>query len=92
MTARACSLFPHGYFIEIYCAASLGVRELRDVKELYARARTGEVMEFTGISWPYEQLAKPELVLDTGMRVLENCVFQEMELLQERGVVPGWGK
>ncbi len=83
---RARSLFPHGDFIEIYCAAPLEVCESRDVKGLYARARAGEVKEFTGISSPYELPVKPELVVDTGGQALEDCVAQVMAMLRARGV------
>lgn len=84
---RARSLFPHGEFIEIYCSAKLEVCEGRDVKCLYARARAGEVKEFTGISSPYEPPIKPELVVDTGTQPLKDCVVRVMEVLRERGVV-----
>ncbi len=84
---RARSLFPHGDFIEIYCAASLEVCESRDIKGLYARARAGKVRNFTGISSPYEPPFKPELVVDTGGQTLEDCVSQVIGLLRERGVI-----
>jgi adenylylsulfate kinase len=84
---RARSLFPHGDFIEIYCSAPLEVCESRDVKGLYARAKAGEVKEFTGISSPYEPPVKPVLVVDTGSQTLEDCVAQVMALLRVRGVV-----
>ena len=64
---RVRSLVKNGQFIEIYCKASLGVCEQRDVKGLYAKARRGEISDFTGISSPYEAPLKPELVLDTGL-------------------------
>jgi adenylylsulfate kinase len=83
----ARSLFPHGDFIEIYCSAPLEVCESRDVKGLYARAKAGEVKEFTGISSPYEPPVKSELVVDTGSQTLEDCVAQVMALLRVRGVV-----
>lgn len=84
---RARSLFPHGDFIEIYCATPLEVCESRDVKGLYARARAGEVKEFTGISSPYEPPVKPELVVDTGGQALEDCVAQVLGLLRQRGIL-----
>src|ERR687898_1675568 len=52
-------------FIEIYTKAPLEVCEERDVKGLYAKARAGEIKEFTGISDPYEPPQNPELELDT---------------------------
>ena len=84
---RARGLFPHGDFIEIYCAAPLAVCESRDVKGLYARARAGEVKDFTGISSPYEAPVKPELVVDTGGHSLQECVEQVMALLRQRNLV-----
>lgn len=84
---RARGMFPHGDFIEIYCAAPLEVCESRDVKGLYQRARVGEIIEFTGISSPYEQPLNPELVVDSGNASLESCVAQVLALLRERGVM-----
>lgn len=52
-------------FIEIYVSCPLDVCELRDVKDLYRRARAGEISEFTGISAPYEPPQAPDLVIDT---------------------------
>tara|TARA_B100000131_G_C18003499_1_gene567455 strand:+ start:247 stop:873 length:627 start_codon:yes stop_codon:yes gene_type:complete len=61
-------------FIEIYCSAGLEVCEERDTKGLYAKARKGEIKEFTGISSPYEKPESPELIVDTGKETLEDCV------------------
>ena len=47
-----------GDFVEVYVAASLETCEERDVKGLYAKARKGEIPEFTGISAPYEEPSK----------------------------------
>ncbi len=74
-------------FIEIYCRASVEVCESRDVKGLYARARTGEIKNFTGISSPYEEPESPELVVDTGSQSLESCVEQTIAYLKRIGVV-----
>ncbi len=53
-------------FIEVYIAASLEVCEARDPKQLYARARRGEVLHMTGIDSPYEPPTSPEVTLATG--------------------------
>lgn len=82
------SLVAAGDFIEIYCRAPLEVCELRDVKGLYAKARKGEIGEFTGISSPYEAPENPELVVDTGTLPLAECVAQVMQYLVERNIVP----
>lgn len=84
---RARGLFPHGDFIEIYCATPLEVCEQRDVKGLYRRARAGEVKEFTGISSPYEAPVKPELTVKTGSKPLDECVEQVMDFLRHKGVL-----
>jgi adenylylsulfate kinase len=61
-------------FIEIYVSTSLEECERRDVKGLYARARRGEIVNFTGIDDPYEPPILPELVLDTSALSVEQCV------------------
>ena len=87
---RVRGLMPHGDFIEIYCKAPLEVCEQRDVKGLYARARRGEIPDFTGISSPYEAPEKPELLVPTGTESLERCVEMVLGHLEERAVVgPG---
>lgn len=84
---KARLIFPHGEFLEIYCRAPIEVCEERDVKGLYAKARKGEIKDFTGISSPYEEPRKPELVVDTGSDSLENCTQRVIDLLVERGVI-----
>jgi adenylylsulfate kinase len=86
--ARARELVASGDFIEIYCAADLGVCEERDTKGLYAKARSGEIKEFTGISSPYEAPEAPELRIDTGRQSLEDCVRQVLLHLRQIGVIP----
>jgi adenylylsulfate kinase len=86
--ARARSLVAAGDFIEIHCAADLAVCEERDTKGLYARARAGEIKEFTGISSPYEAPEAPELRIDTGSQSLDDCVAQVLAYLETQGVIP----
>jgi adenylylsulfate kinase len=83
---KARKIAPHGDFYEIYCRAPIEVCEDRDVKGFYKKARKGEIKEFTGISSPYEEPFKPELVVDTGTEELEACVDQVLNMLEERGV------
>jgi adenylylsulfate kinase len=85
---RARSLVENGDFVEIHCAADLSVCEERDTKGLYAKARAGEIKEFTGISSPYEAPEKPELRVDTGSQSLEACVELVINHLGEVGVIP----
>ena len=78
-------LMPAGDFIEVYVAASLETCESRDVKGLYQKARAGEIPEFTGISAPYEEPEKPELVVDTNRQTVEESVAQVLAFLEEKG-------
>ncbi len=73
---RVRNLVEHGDFVEVYCDSSIEVCESRDVKGLYKKARAGEILEFTGISSPYEVPESPELTIKTGEQLLEECVQQ----------------
>jgi adenylylsulfate kinase len=84
---NARQIFPHGEFLEIYCKCPLEVCEQRDVKGLYKKAREGKIKDFTGISSPYEEPLKPELVVETAQRSLEECADQVLDMLVERGVI-----
>ncbi|MGO9874158.1 MAG: adenylyl-sulfate kinase [Acidimicrobiia bacterium] len=55
-------------FVEVHVATSLADCEARDVKGLYAKARAGEIPEFTGVSDPYEPPVEPELRIETAGR------------------------
>jgi adenylyl-sulfate kinase len=57
---------PGARFSAVYLSASLAVCERRDVKNLYARARAGQINHFTGVSDPFEPPAASDLTLDTG--------------------------
>lgn len=78
--------FAEGDFVEIYCRCPLEVCEQRDKKGLYARARAGELQEFTGISSPYEPPERPEIVIDTDKESLEKSVGKIVNYLQRRGI------
>ena len=54
-----------GSFVEIYVSTPLSVCEERDVKGLYKRARAGKILDFTGVSDPYEEPQNPEITIDT---------------------------
>ena len=75
-------------FIEAYVKASVEVCEQRDVKGLYAKARSGEIKEFTGVSDPYEPPEDPELVLDTESQSPEDSAQQILAYLEERELIP----
>ena len=61
----AREMFEGGEFLEVFVDTPLKVAEARDVKGLYAKARAGELVNFTGIDSPYEVPEAPEVVLDT---------------------------
>lgn len=66
-------------FVEIYVATPLEECERRDVKGLYARARRGEIRNFTGIDDPYEAPERPELTLDTRALSVDQAVAAVLE-------------
>ena len=85
---KARDLVEAGDFFEIFCAADLDVCESRDPKGLYAKARSGAIKEFTGISSPYEAPDTPELKIDTGAQDLAESVKVVIKALQDKGVIP----
>ena len=85
---KARALVADGDFIEIHCAADLSVCESRDPKGLYAKARSGAIKDFTGISSPYEEPENPELKVNTGDQDLDASVNTVITALEERGVIP----
>jgi adenylylsulfate kinase len=68
-------------FMEIFVATPLDECERRDVKGLYARARRGEIRNFTGIDDPYEVPEHPELTLDTRALSVDQCVGRVLDRL-----------
>ena len=68
-------------FLEVYVSTPLEECERRDVKGLYARARRGEVKDFTGISAPFETPQHPALSIDTSRFTREECVRQVVQLI-----------
>jgi len=77
-----------GRFIETYLKASVEACEERDVKGLYAKARAGEIKEFTGISDPYEPPENPEIVCDTENETPEESARKIIDFLEEHGLIP----
>ncbi|MCD8044293.1 MAG: adenylyl-sulfate kinase [Tannerellaceae bacterium] len=68
-------------FLEVYVSTPLEECEKRDVKGLYAKARRGEIRDFTGISAPFEAPVHPALSLDTSVLSLEESVNRLLELI-----------
>ena len=74
--AMARSLFKEGEFIEVFVDTPLEVAEQRDPKGLYAKARKGEIKNFTGIDSPYEKPETPEIVINTTIQSSEDALNQ----------------
>ena len=73
-------------FIEVYVSTPLEECERRDVKGLYAKARKGEVKNFTGVSAPFEAPDYPSLSLDTTALSLETCVNSVVDMIMAKQV------
>jgi bifunctional enzyme CysN/CysC len=71
-------------FVEVYVDTPLDVCAARDVKGLYAKARSGEIPEFTGISSPYEAPLEPALVLQAGSETAAESAARLLALIQTR--------
>jgi adenylylsulfate kinase len=78
-------LLPH--YVEVYCRCTLEVAESRDVRGLYARARQGQIPNFTGISDPYEEPLNPEVTLYTDRDDVETCFHLLVDFLNKSGLL-----
>ena len=85
--AVARSIVGETRFAEIHIAADLDTCETRDVKGLYAKARRGEIPDFTGISAPYEPPEKPSLVIDSSRHTIDECVAELQKFVIERFLI-----
>jgi len=68
-------------FYEVHVATPLDVCEQRDTKGFYAKARAGEIAEFTGISAPYEEPTAPDLRLDTSTMSFDDAIAAVLSLI-----------
>ena len=75
-----------GRFLLVHVATPLAVVEQRDVKGLYAKARAGEIPQFTGISDPYEAPGRAELTIDTSVTPLEESVARIRAAMDDAAV------
>lgn len=80
----AANIIGRDDFMEIYVSTPIEECERRDVKGLYAKARRGEIKNFTGISAPFEAPFHPTLTLDTSVLSLEDSVNKLLELILPR--------
>ncbi len=77
-----------GNFVEVFVDCPLEVCEQRDAKGLYARARSGEIKQFTGISDPYEAPLNPEITVHTDRENVDQEVEIVLSKLTELGYLP----
>jgi len=82
--ATARSTIGSDRFLEVFVDAPLAVCESRDPKGLYAKARNGQVPEFTGISSPYEPPTEPDLHLQTATMSPEECARKVLDHLERK--------
>ena len=82
---RARSIQKPGDFLEVHLDVDVAAREARDPKGLYARARSGEIQDFTGISAPYEAPESPEITLRTGEMEPGECASIVVAYLDAEG-------
>ncbi|MEQ9198850.1 MAG: adenylyl-sulfate kinase, partial [Rhodospirillales bacterium] len=80
---RARSILPDG-FHEVFVDTSLAECERRDPKGLYAKARAGEIRDFTGIDAPYEAPETPELRLVTDGREVEENLRELLRYIERQ--------
>ena len=77
-----------GQFVEVHVDCALEEVEARDVKGLYAKARRGEIEQFTGISDPYEAPESPEIRVDSGEQSVEESLGEIIDWLERGGLIP----
>ncbi|HEX9904828.1 MAG TPA: sulfate adenylyltransferase subunit CysN [Propylenella sp.] len=85
----ARSLMPGGEFVEIFVDTPLNIVEARDPKGLYARARAGQLKNFTGVDSPYEPPDAPELHLETASASAEALAEEIIGWLESHGRLAG---
>jgi len=74
-------------FLEIFVKASLDALVARDVKGLYKKALAGEIKQFTGVSDPYEEPARPDLVVETDRETVEESSAKILAKLEELNLI-----
>ena len=84
MRQMAASIIGRDDFMEIYVSTPIEECERRDVKGLYAKARRGEIKDFTGVSAPFDVPECPAPELDTSVLSLEESVSQLLKLILPR--------
>jgi adenylylsulfate kinase len=81
------ALFADGEFIEVFVQCPIEECERRDPKQLYAKARRGEIKDFTGIDSPYEAPEQPEITLHSDQVTVEEAVKQVFDYLRQKNII-----
>ena len=75
-------------YIEVFCCCPVEVAESRDSRGLYAKARSGKISHFTGVSDPYEEPEAPEVVVFTEQEDIDASLAKILRHLQDQGLIP----
>jgi len=81
------SLIPGGYFIEIFLKCNINVCKTRDSRGLYKKAENGEISDFTGVSSPYEDPEKPEIIIESDALSIKDSVLKLKNYLIEFDII-----
>ncbi|WP_423801961.1 adenylyl-sulfate kinase [Neobacillus sp. SAB-20_R2A] len=81
------ALFQEGEFIEVFIDCPLDECERRDPKQLYVKARKGEIKDFTGIDSPYESPENPEIIIRSDLVTVEEAVEQVLGYLRNKNII-----
>jgi len=84
---KARALFEEGEFIEVFVDCPLEECERRDPKQLYAKARRGEIKDFTGIDSPYETPEQPEITIRSQSITVNEAVEQILKYLKAKDIL-----
>lgn len=76
-----------GRYVEVFCNCPVAVAESRDSRGLYAKARSGKISHFTGVSDPYEEPAAPEVVVFTEHEDIDASLARILDYLQEQELI-----
>ena len=81
------ALMPAGRFVEVFVQADVETCRARDPKGLYARASTGGLDQFTGVSAPYEEPTAPELTVDTRIITADSAAEMIIDFLRRHRLI-----
>ncbi len=76
-------------YVEVYVKAPIEVLAKRDVKGMYKKALAGEITNFTGVSDPYEEPERPEILIESDKETVEDSTAKIIRTLEVMGLIPG---